>query len=801
MKQKQPHKKLRLFASFGGFLSTFLVIGALVACATYLYLEQQLPDVEVLKDIQLQVPMRIYSSDNKLIAEFGNKRRIPVPIQQIPKQLINAVLATEDQRFYEHPGVDLFGLMRAAGQLIMTGQKEQGGSTITMQVARNFFLTRRKTYTRKLKEILLAIKIDRELSKDKILELYLNKIYLGNRAYGVGAAAQVYYGKPLAKLTLPQLAMIAGLPKAPSAINPLANPVAAKKRRNHVLERMHEQGYIDFDTYQKALNTPLTAKYHGLSTQVYAPYVAEIIRKELLAQYGKAAYTHGLNVYTTVNSKLQNAANQALRENLIAYDRRHGYRGPEHNLGIPNAKNRTQWQGSLRQIPTINGLQAAAILQLDQQSAQALLADDTVITIPWQGLSWARRELANNKYRGPQPKQASDILQLGDVIRVNETKKGQWQLAQVPQVEGAQVALNPKNGAITALVGGFDFRRSKFDRVTQAMRQPGSNFKPFIYSAALSKGFTLASLINDAPVVLNDSGQEELWRPQNDTRRFYGPTRLRIGLIKSRNLVSIRLLEMIGIPYARNYITRFGFQSDQLPNGLSLALGSGLVTPLEIADGYATFANGGYKVTPFIIDHITDTQGQLVYQIQPTIACETCIADNSTATTKTNSAPRVITPQNAYLITSALQDVIQAGTGRAARVLKRSDIAGKTGTTNKQIDAWFSGYNGDIVATSWVGFDQPRSLYEYGAQAALPMWIAFMKVALNATPLATLPQPPDIVTMRIDRKTGLPTDASDKDSTFEIFRAQNAPRKTMTAANDHSTDAADGSNQTLEQLF
>lgn len=770
-------------------LMSLAVTGLIVTAIAFFYLEIQLPNVEALNNIQLQVPLNVYTSDGELIGEFGEIRRSPVSLNQVPKLLVDAVIATEDQRYYEHPGVDIFGVFRAARELVLTGRKSQGASTITMQVARNFFLTRKKTYGRKFNEMLLALKIDHDLSKEKIMELYLNKIYLGERAYGVAAAAQVYYGKKLPDLTLAEIAMIAGLPQAPSRDNPIANPDAAMDRRNHVLQRMYELGYIKKAAYETALKEPNTASYHGQRIKVYAPYVAEMVRAAMYQQYGDAAYTSGFKVYTTIDAKLQAAASQALRDGLLAYDRRHGYRGPEKNLG--SEVNLAEWRSTLRDIPVYNYLQPAAVVQVGNNYANALLSSGQVIQIPWSGLSWARRYI-DNKYLGSTPTQASNVVKIGDVIRVQKTADGQWQMAEVPKVEGAIVAMNPTNGKIVALAGGFSFQKSYFNRVIQATLQPGSNFKPFIYSAALDKGYTLATTINDAPIVQEDSSG--IWRPVNDTLKFYGPTRLRVALIESRNLVSIRLLRDIGIGYALNYVSRFGFDPSKLPHSLSLALGSGGVTPLQIVNGYAVFANGGYRVTPYIIDGVTNENGKAIYQAKfPTV----CAQGNNC----TNAASQVITPQNAYLITSALQDVIRKGTGEGALVLKRNDVAGKTGTTNDQMDAWFSGYNSDLVATVWVGFDQPQSLYEYGAQAAIPVWVQFMQQALQGLPEHTMAEPSGIVTVRIDSKTGLLAGPNDPNAMFELFTQQTAPTQQSSDGTTTAPEDSTEENNATEQLF
>jgi len=800
------------------------ILAAIAIAILIIHIESELPDVDVLKNVQMQVPLRIYTSDGKLIAEYGEKRRMPVPYDEIPKPLINALLATEDQRFFEHPGVDLKGLMRASVQLALTGRKTQGGSTITMQVARNFFLSPQKTYTRKIKEILLAIKIDQSLSKQKILDLYLNKIYFGNRAYGVAAAAQAYYGKPLDQLTLPEMAMIAGLPKAPSNLNPISHPKAAKERRNHVLSRMYEHHYIDKATYEKAIKTPLSASHHELPIDNDAPYIAEMVRNAMVSQFGaEKAYTSGFNVYTTVNSHLQDIGKMAVDNALIGYDKRHGYRGPVKNLGTPSSQNKKAWQKLVDKVPTAGPLKPGAVISIDSRSADVLLENGDVITIDWHGLKWARKQIGT-RYVGRRPKSASDVVKLGDVIYARQLKNGKWELGQIPEAQGSLVAIDPNDGAILSLVGGFDYYLSKFNRATQAKRQPGSSFKPFIYAAALAKGFTLATMINDAPIVVN-APDGSLWRPQNASRQFYGPTRLRVALMKSRNLVSVRLLQMIGIDFTVDYLQNFGFLADELPHSLSLALGTASLTPLEMAGGYAIIANGGYKVKPYFIDHIADDDGNVVYQAEPAIACEKCITANNynnswenpdyawdnpdddsdniqpeQQTVPQNIAPLAITPQVAYLITSAMQDVIKHGTGRGARVLNRHDLSGKTGTTNDKKDAWFAGFNSNLVAVSWVGFDQPRSLHEYGAQAALPMWIDFMRDALKGKPERVMPEPPGLITMRIDPNTGYPAAAWQENTVFETFRTEDAPTMQM-HTNWDNPDEAGGHNQGYYEYY
>jgi len=774
-----------IMAGLGAAAALVLVLGI------YFLVMPKLPSVDNLKEVQFQVPLRVYTRDHKLIAEFGEKRRAPLDYDEIPDRLIKAVLAAEDDRFFVHPGVDWRGLLRAAAYLIRTGEKGQGGSTITMQVARNFFLSREKTYLRKLNEIFLALKIEDELSKEDIITLYLNKIYFGHRAYGVAAAAQVYYGLPVDKLSIAQIAMIAGLPKAPSTFNPVVNPSRALTRRTYVLGRMRSLGFISEDEYRQAMDTPDDAKLHGLSREVTAPYVAEMVRSEMAARYGDDAYSQGFRVITSIDSAMQAAANAAQREALLAYDARHGYRGPLAQVELDEEANEEQWAEVLKPYREINGLLPALVLSVEGQSASVYEPRRGILSLDWTGLSWAASARPGGR-TGPAPKQAADILARGDVIRIAERgKPGEWHLVQVPTVAGALVSLSPRDGAIRALVGGFDFNASKFNRITQAERQPGSNFKPFIYSAGLEKGFTPASLINDAPVVFEDKGLEATWRPENYSGRVFGPTRLREALVKSRNLVSIRLLRAMGISYAINYVSRFGFDKSRLPRDLSLALGSGAVTPLEIVTGYAVFANNGFRVKPWFIERIEDPDGEVLYQTEPATVCRHCDMTEAERAERAafvgpprreeqmpvNIAPRVVSAQNVYLMRSMMRDVIQRGTARRARVLHRSDLAGKTGTTNDQHDAWFSGYSSDLVTTVWVGFDRPKPLgeRETGGRAALPMWIDYMREALKGLPPRPLERPPGLVTVRIDPKTGLLAPAGFPKAIFETFRVENVP--------------------------
>lgn len=790
---------------------TGIVLGGLVILGTYLYLNPKLPAVDVLKDVQLQVPLRVYTSDGVLMAEFAEMKRIPLQYEQFPQRMVQAVLAAEDDRFFEHPGVDYKGLLRAVFHLVTTGQKGSGGSTITMQLARNTLITREVTYSRKIREILLSLKIEETLSKEEILTLYLNKIFLGHRSYGVAAAAQVYYGKDLADLTTEQLAMIAGLPKAPSAYNPVTNPERALIRRNHILGRMHDLGFIGDEEYELALNTPDDASLHGSQAELSAPYVAEMVRDEMLARYGKEAYTAGFNVYTTLQAPQQAAANRALHTNLLAYEQRHGYRGPEKHVVLTDQAGPEEWAAAIKGIGTVGGLSPALVIGLAEQSAVVYLQDGTLQLLTWEGMKWARRYI-NDNAMGPEPKRASDVLKVGDIARIELDREGNWQLLQRPDVSGALVSLNPHNGALLALVGGFDYFESKFNRVIQAKRQPGSNFKPFIYSAALENGYTTASLINDAPVVFEDSELESEWRPENYSGKFYGPTRLREALVNSRNLVSIRLLQSTGIRTAIKYISKFGFDPAELSRDLSLALGSATLTPYDLARGYAVFANGGYLIEPHFIERIEDSQGNVLFQVDPLYACEpeecpekpqpALIAEEESDLTESpeaivssetperegtalqpahfRAATRVIDPRNVYLITSLMQDVIRRGTGRSALQLGRGDLAGKTGTTNDQQDAWFSGFNRDVVTTAWVGFDTPRSMghKETGARAALPMWIDYMREALKQSVEQIPEQPEGVVSARIDAETGQFTSADNPKAIFELFRVENVPATT-----------------------
>ena len=783
------------------FLMGSIAVAALAA-VIYLKIEPQLPSIEVLRDVQLQEPLRVYTRDRHILAEFGDKRRTPVNIDEVSPVLVNAFLAAEDDHFFDHSGVDIPGLMSAAFELIRTGVKRRGASTITMQVARNFFLSTEKTYWRKLTEILLALKIEKSLSKGEILELYLNKIYLGHHAYGIEAAAQVYYGKSVNELSVAQAATIAALPKAPSRVNPINSPSETLARRNYILGRMKQLGSIDQETYRVAVAEPDEAVLHKVQTEVSAPYVAEMVRQEMVKRYGRAVYTSGYEVITTLDVKRQQAANQALRKDLIAYTRRHGFRGPEAHFSLEETAIE-DWPGLLTGFRVVGGLAAGLVTGVDEKSAEVLMQDQDVITIGWEGLSWARPYISANRM-GKSPKQASDILSVGDVVRVQQGDDA-WKLTQIPKIEGALVSLLPDDGAIVALVGGFDFKQSKFNRVTQARRQPGSSFKPVVYSAALEKGFTPASMINDAPVVFDDPNLESTWRPENYSGQFHGPTRLREALFRSRNLVSIRILRAIGTAYVVDYAQRFGFSEDQLPHDLTLALGSASVTPFQMARAYAVLANGGYLIDPYVIHSIYDAQGEEIFNANAAIACPQCPPAietiNESGMQPIHLAPQVLSPQIVWQMTSMMQDVIQRGTGRKARVLGRKDLAGKTGTTNDQKDGWFSGFNQSLVATAWVGFDklEPLGRGETGGRSALPMWIDYMAVALDGVREKKREQPDGMVTVRIDPATGLLAGSGQRDAIFETFREEYVPLQSSDALGGSGTGgAADGA---TEQLF
>ncbi len=765
----------------------------------YLYLSPNLPDVETLRDVRLQTPMRVYTREGDLIGQFGEQKRTPLPFDEIPPAFIEALLAAEDDNFFYHRGVDFMGLARAVSELVLTGQKGSGGSTLTMQVARNYFLSLERTFMRKFNEILLAIEIERALDKQEIFELYFNRVFLGHRAYGFEAASQVYYGKSISELNLAQYAMLAGIPKAPSRNNPISGPEAGMERRNWILGRMLTLGYIDQATYNTASTEPVTATHHGAQLAFSAHYAAEMARQEMLQLYGIAAYNDGYHVYTTISSDLQQVAQRAVIDGLITYDKRHGYRGAERQLppADPNdpAPSRSDWEQALTEMPVIAGLPPAIVTAVYDDAVAVLLKDGSEQEIYWEnGLRQASRYRTENS-RGAAPKAPADVVAVGDLIRVTRNDEDEWELAQVPAAQAALVSLDPSNGAIRSIVGGMGFELSKFNRAIQAQRQPGSNFKPFLYAAALDAGFTAASIINDAPVVMEDTSLEETWRPENDGGTFNGPTRLRWALTKSRNLVSIRLLQQLGIPALISYVDQLGFNTAEFSPNLSLALGTHAMTPLEVATGYAVLANGGYRVEPHLIARIDDNDGDTVFTADPLTVCTDCEAPAATvdegelsmeqilaASTPNNGlppAPRVMDARISFIMDSILRDVITRGTGRRALVLERSDIAGKTGTTNGPMDAWFSGYSPEVVTTTWVGFDNytPLGRREFGGTAALPIWIDYMREALQGLPVEEPQVPPGIVTVRIDPDTGLLARPGESGSIEEYFRQEYAPRQ------------------------
>lgn len=771
---KKPTKKRKHLKRFF-WLSVFLggFVTPLVAVLIYVItIYPTLPDASTLKDVTYKVPLRIVSQDGQLISEIGTQKRIPLDYSEIPERMTQAIISSEDESFFEHGGVDYKGLARAVYELITTGSKQSGGSTITMQVARNYFLDNEKTYLRKFNEIILAYKIEHQISKQEILAIYLNKIFLGYRSYGVAAAAQTYYGKPIDQLSLDEYAMIAGLPKAPSRFNPIFNPERAKIRRNYVLRRMYENHYITEEQMKAAQAVPVHAKLTGARIDIEAGYVAEMARSFAIENFGEAALENGLTIVTTIDSRLQNTANLAVRNGLQDYERRHGYRGPIKRLAPTVLTDQAQTLEALDAIPKFGFLQTGVVTGVTDKTAEILMANGDTTELKLGDMLWAAPYIDVNK-TGREPQTVGDVLSRGDVIYLQKLDDA-WQLAQDPKSEAALISVDSKTGRIISLVGGFDYFRSKFNRVIQAERQVGSNIKPFLYSAALDKGMTAATLINDAPVVFHDRALEDTWRPENYSGRFYGPTRLRKALAYSRNLVSIRILQDIGIRFAVDYFERFGFPPNQLNahRNLSLALGSVPLTPLQVVRGYATFANSGFLIDPYLIESVQDFNGDTLYRAEPQRACTVqCLEDDPL------NAPRVITPQNAYLMTSMMQDVIQYGSGRKAKVLERQDIAGKTGTTNDQKDAWFSGFNPDIATTVWVGFDSPTTLgrAEVGGRAALPIWIDFMRAALEPYPNAPFSLPEGLVNVPIDRDTGLAVSADTPGAFFEIFRTDQAP--------------------------
>jgi penicillin-binding protein 1A len=736
--------------------ASLVLVAAGVGALTVVLLWPNLPSLEVLTDYRPKIPLRIYSAEGELIGEFGEEKRAVVKIQDVPQVMKAAILAAEDDRFYQHGGVDYLGVARAAVANLQ-GRRE-GASTITMQVARTFFLTREKTLARKLSEVLLSFKIEANLTKDQILELYINQIFLGQRAYGFASAANVYFGKGLAELTPAESAMLAGLPQAPSRQNPFVNAKRAQERQHYVLRRMNEVGWLSREDYKKALAEPLRLNPNQRESFAFrADYVAEMARAAIFEQYGDPAYVSGIRVYTTVRRKDQEAANAALRLGILEYDRRHGYRGPESQVSLPNdgAAVDEAIEEALADKETLGELVAAVVTEASPKGVKAVMRRGEEVTVPPEGLRFVARAIAE---RNPDR-----AIRRGSVVRLAQGDKGAWSIAQLPRVEAALVALDPANGAILGLAGGFDFNASKFNHATQAWRQPGSSFKPFIYSAALEKGFTPATVLNDAPFVIEAAKTGgQLWEPKNYDAKYEGPMRIRTALAKSKNMVSIRLLQAIGPHYAQDYIQRFGFDAKMHPAYLTMALGAGSATPLQMAAAYAIFANGGYRVKPWFISRVEDNRGQALYAAKP----ETAGVD----------AERVLDERNAFLMTTLMKDVIRSGTAARAAALGRHDLAGKTGTTNDHIDAWFAGYNAGLVAVSWIGFDVPANMgtNETGGQAALPIWMAYASKVLKDVPETEYPQPSGVVAVNINPVTGLrePGGAS---RTLEWFYQESQP--------------------------
>ncbi|WP_158880177.1 penicillin-binding protein 1A [Rhodanobacter sp. L36] len=820
-----------LILAFSGLLLTVVAVGV-----AYWLIAPNLPSVAGLKDTRMQLPLRVLSADGKLIATFGETRRIPVAIANVPDLLKHAVLSAEDADFYHHPGVDWHGIARAGWHVIVTGgDKGPGGSTITQQVARNFYLSPEKLYSRKLAEIFIALRIEHELSKDQILELYLNKMFLGHRAYGVGAAAAYYFGKTIDQLTPAECALIASTFQLPSVVNPLNSPTRAIARRNWVLGEMLRHQYITKPVFDQAVAEPNHAFPHEQPIEVDAPYLAEMVRRQVLDRLGNEALTEGYVVKTTVPSARQQAALEAVRDGLSIYDHRHGWRGPEAHEDLPESAGDADNDRLLSGYAEISGLKPGLVMASDTKQATVYLSSQQSVTLDLAAMSWARPHINDDRV-GAAPTNVSSVLKRGDIVRLSHNDKGEWQLDQIPKAQVALTSVNPEDGSIQALVGGFNFGRSKFNRAVMAARQPGSSFKPYLYSAAFERGFTPSSIINDAPIALPDPSRPGgVWTPSNDDDKFAGPMRLREALVQSKNLVSVRLLDAIGVRYARDYVTRFGLPLDSLPANLSMALGTASVSPMGMARGYAVFANGGFLVTPYFISEIDDRNGKPIYQANPARACRNCqerLLDNSqpgpppadmiktpannvaTATPATTSsvdgvgeavlpadvhgnsahppvlAPRVIDTRNDFLVTSLMKDVILRGTGFAAKALNRPDLAGKTGSTNDHRDAWFVGFNGDLSTAVWVGFDDYSSLGhgEFGAKAALPIWMDFMGTALKGMPLNTLPMPPGISTVQINRDSGLPTSADDPNSMNEIFKVEDVDRLRTQATQQKDQD-------------
>ena len=824
-----------------------IILGVGTIFGFYLYVKPELPDVATLRDVELQTPMQVFSQDGKLISQFGEKRRIPVAYDEIPRHLVEALIATEDSRFYDHPGIDPIGITRAAVVVAMSGSAKQGASTITQQLARNFFLSNEKKIMRKIKEIFIAIHIEQLLSKQEIMELYVNKIFLGYRSYGFGAAAQTYFGKELKDLSLSQVATLAGMPKAPSTMNPIYSIERATNRRNVVLLRMLDEKYITQQEYDEARAEEIISRYHGAEIELRAPYVAELARAWMVSRYGEDAYTSGMNIYTTVDSKLQNAANESAVNNLLSYDERHGYRGAEKVLWKSGQAvfDEQKIEKTLNNVPTYGKLKPAVVTKVDNKQATVWVKGEGVQTIDWDGIKWARKFLTDDR-QGPAPKNAKDVLAEGEQIWVRQVEiavEGEesqfaWHLSQVPNANTAFVAMNPENGAVLSLVGGFNFIHNKFNRATQSVRQVGSSIKPFIYSAAIDQGLTLATLINDAPINQWDKSQGTAWRPKNSPPTYTGPTRLRIGLAQSKNVMAVRVLRDVGLDESRQYLTRFGFDINQVPRSETIALGAGSLTPMKMAQGYSVFANGGYYVEPFYISRVEGPYGDLEFEAKPKSICHQDCQQPSTISNEfaeqdiidesqqPQYAPQVISEQTAFLMREMMYSNVWGGgnwregtgwngTGWRAQKLKRRDIGGKTGTTNDSKDAWYNGYGPGMVAVAWVGFDDHNrklgrtkpntnldknqiSGAEAGAKTAQPAWVDFMHTALEGVPQQEKHIPENIVRVRIDRDSGLLTNKFDSSSMFEYFLDGTQPTEYVSS---EITDSIYTSEDGDEELF
>ena len=800
-----------------GAIGTISVVAGVIGA--YYYVQPGLPAAQTIRDIPLQIPLRIFSRDGYLISEIGERRRILVTYEDLPQHVVDAFVAAEDQRFFLHPGIDYRGILRAFAQLAVTGDISSGGSTLTQQLARDYFLTREQKFTRKLREAFLAYKIEQEFTKEQIMALFLNKMFFGQRAYGVAAASHVYFNKDLADINEAEAATLAGVLPAPSRYNPVYSAANAEVRRGYVLGRMYDLGYIDESVYEDAMTWPMESRLYGAAVELNAPYVAEMVRSEMLKRYGEGTYTDGYQVVTSLDSRLQKAANYALRNGLLEFTRRRGYKGPIRNVALSDELLATpfeEWPIEVRELLeqyAPGGLSVALVTAVhENNSASILLRAGVTAALPWAGMKWAK-PFIDRSTTGPEPESAAEVLAVGDLIYVMPTTVGMWALAQVPEAQGAVVSIDPFDGAIGALTGGFDFTTSKFNRARQAFRQPGSSFKPFIYSAALEYGNTPATVVLDAPVVINSSELEAVWRPINYSGRFYGPTRMREALKRSMNLVSVRLLLFeTGIGNAVRHIAKFGFGGAALPHNGSLALGGGATSPLDMAQGYATIANGGHAVKPYVMDAIYGPEGETLYRAEPAIVCDECVPSDEIeplpdfedelveeltldemaeiatvyrpdATVAPELfedvvlAPQVVSQQNIFLVQDMMRDVVRAGTGRRAMALGRNDLSGKTGTSNDRRDAWFGGFNADLAAIVWVGYDDdlPLGPGEEGSRTALPIWVEFARIALKGVPDNQMPMPDGIITVRIDRATGCPARAGQPNAVFEVFREGHVP--------------------------